>query len=63
MVEEDCYCINVLHQMQAVGSGLKETENLLLENHLKTCVADSIAKGKKEEAIAEVMEVFKKKRS
>jgi len=63
MVEEDCYCINVLHQMQAVGSGLKETENLLLENHLKTCVADSIAKGKKDEAIAEVMEVFKKKRS
>ena len=63
MVEEDCYCINVLHQMQAVGSGLKETENLLLENHLKTCVADSITKGKKDEAIAEVMEVFKKKRS
>jgi len=63
MVEEDCYCINVLHQMQAVGSGLKETENLLLENHLKTCVADSIAKGRKDEAIAEVMEVFKKKRS
>jgi DNA-binding FrmR family transcriptional regulator len=63
MVEEDCYCINVLHQMQAVGSGLKETENLLLENHLKTCVAESIAKGKKDEAIAEVMEVFKKKRS
>ena len=63
MVEEDCYCINVLHQMQAVGSGLKETENLLLENHLKTCVAESIAKGNKDEAIAEVMEVFKKKRS
>jgi DNA-binding FrmR family transcriptional regulator len=63
MVEEDCYCINVLHQMQAVGAGLKETENLLLENHLKTCVAESIAKGKKDEAIAEVMEVFKKKRS
>ena len=49
--------------MQAVGSGLKETENLLLENHLKTCVAESIAKGNKDEAIAEVMEVFKKKRS
>jgi len=63
MVEEDCYCINVLHQMQAVGSGLKETENLPLENHLKTCVAESIAKGNKDEAIAEVMEVFKKKRS
>ncbi len=61
MIEEDCYCIDVLHQMQAIGSGLKETENVLLENHLKTCVADSINKGKKDEAIAEVMEVFKRK--
>ena len=60
MVEEDCYCINVLHQMQAVESGLKETEGLLLENHLKTCVTDAIGKGKKDEAIAEVMKVFKR---
>jgi len=63
MVEEDSYCIDVLHQMQAVESGLKETGNVLLENHLKTCVADSINKGKKNEAIAEVMEVFKRKQS
>lgn len=63
MIEEDCYCIDVLHQMQAVGSGLKETENLLLENHLKTCVIDSIGKGRKDEAIAEVMKIFNKKQS
>jgi DNA-binding FrmR family transcriptional regulator len=60
MIEEDCYCIDVLHQMKAIGSGLKETENVLLENHLKICVANSINKGKKHEAIAEVMEVFKR---
>jgi CsoR family transcriptional regulator, copper-sensing transcriptional repressor len=62
MVADDKYCIDVLHQMQAVESGLKETGNLLLENHLKTCVADSISKGKKDEAITEVMEVFKRKK-
>lgn len=61
MVEYDEYCIDVLHQMQAVESGLKETGNVVLENHLKTCVSDSIAKGKKDEAIAEIMRVFKKK--
>lgn len=61
MVEEDRYCIDVLHQMQAVQSGLKETGNVLLENHLKTCVADAISKGKKEEAINEIMQVFKKR--
>lgn len=62
MIEDDAYCIDVLHQMQAVESGLKETGNLVLENHLKTCVSDSISKGKKDEAIAEIMQVFSKKR-
>ncbi len=63
MVEKDDYCIDVLHQMQAVESGLKETGNLLLENHLKGCVADAISKGKADESIAEIMQVFKKKNS
>lgn len=61
MVESDQYCIDVMHQMQAVESGLKETGNLLLENHLKCCVSDAIKKGKAEESIAEIMQVFKKK--
>lgn len=61
MVEEDTYCIDVMHQMQAVENGLKETGNLLLENHLKSCVANAISKGKTNEAIAEIMEVFRKK--
>ena len=61
MIEDDEYCIDVLHQMNAVESGIKETGNLVLENHLKGCVADSITKGKKDEAIAEIMEVFKKR--
>ena len=61
MMEDDAYCIDVMHQMQAVESGLKETGNLLLENHLKSCVADAMGKGKKDEAIDEIMKVFKKK--
>lgn len=60
MVEEDCYCIDVLHQSQAVQKALKETDNVMLENHLKTCAADAIGKGKKDEAVAEVMQVFRK---
>lgn len=60
MIEEDKYCIDVLHQSQAVQAALKETDGVVLENHLRTCVADSIKSGNQEEAIAEVMEVFKK---
>lgn len=61
MIENDSYCIDVLHQMNAVESGLKETGNVLLENHLKGCVADAISKGKADESIEEIMQVFKKK--
>jgi DNA-binding FrmR family transcriptional regulator len=61
MMENDTYCIDVLHQMQAVESGLKETGNLLLENHLKSCLADAISKGNADESIAEIMQVFKKR--
>lgn len=61
MIEEDRYCIDVLHQMQAVESGLKETGNVVLENHLKSCVADAISIGEKDKVIAEIMTIFKKK--
>lgn len=60
MIDEDAYCIDVLHQLNAVQKGLKETNNLVLENHLNTCAADAISKGKKDEAITEIMQVFKK---
>lgn len=60
MVESDEYCIDVLHQMRSVESGLKETGHVLLENHLNTCVIDDIKHGKSNKAIGEIMEVFKK---
>lgn len=60
MIEDDVYCIDVLHQLQAVESGLKQTGHVVLENHLKGCVADAIERGKKDEAIAEIMQVFRK---
>lgn len=61
MEEEGSYCIDILHQSQAVQKALKEVDNLILENHLKTCASNAIKKGQSNKAIAEVMEVFKKK--
>ena len=48
-------------QFSAATCGLKKTGNLLLENHLTGCVVDAMTNGKKEEAIKEVMTVFKKR--
>lgn len=61
MVRDQEYCINILHQSQAVQEALKEIDNLILENHLKTCATSAIQKGKANEAIEEVMNVFKKR--
>ena len=62
MVEDDVYCIDVLHQMQAVENAIVQTEGVVLENHLKRCAIDAIRKGKQEDAIREIMTVFKKNR-
>lgn len=60
MVEDDVYCIDILNQMQAVEKAIEQTESVMLENHLTSCVAHAIQKGNKDEAIKEVMQVFKK---
>jgi DNA-binding FrmR family transcriptional regulator len=62
MVEKGEYCLNVIQQTQAVTSSLEKVSELILENHLKTCVRQSMEKGKNiDEKIKEVMEVFKRK--
>jgi DNA-binding FrmR family transcriptional regulator len=60
MVTEDRYCIDVIHQSQAVQQALKQIDNLILDDHLRSCVADAVKKGDQTKAIDEVMQVFKK---
>ena len=62
MVEDGEYCIDVIHQSQAVQRALEESDSLVLENHLKTCASNAIKSGKQEEAIRELMNVLKKGR-
>lgn len=59
MVDMDEYCINIIHQSQAIQSALREFDSIMLEGHLKGCVVDSIRDGKVDEAVLEVMNVFK----
>ena len=62
MVEGDRYCLDVIQQSQAVQSALEKADELILENHLKTCVRESMASNKNiDEKVKEVLEVFKRK--
>lgn len=60
MAEKSAYCIDVVHQSLAVSAALKKTNEILLENHLRTCVADSIKEGNDVEVLKEVMAVIRK---
>lgn len=62
MVEKDEYCLDIIQQTQAVESSIEKVTEMILENHLKTCVRESIVSGKGiDEKVAEVIEVFKRK--
>lgn len=45
MVADDRYCIDVLHQVQAVKAALAKVESAILKDHAACCVADAIAAG------------------
>lgn len=61
MVEEDAYCIDVIHQIQAIDSALNKVSTQILENHLNSCVIEAIqgedAK-ERERVLKEITEVF-----
>lgn len=60
MVTDGAYCIDIIDQSKAVQHALKEVDLLLLENHLKTCVADIAKRKGTEHAIEEVTKVFRR---
>ena len=45
MLEDDRYCIDVLHQVQAVKSALAKVESQILKDHAACCVAEAIDSG------------------
>jgi len=61
MVEADRDCLQVLKQIAAAGGALRSLGSVILEDHLKGCVATAIQKQDNEsELITEVIEIFNK---
>lgn len=49
MLADDRYCIDILHQIQAVKAALTKVESSVLKNHAACCVRDAISSGDAEE--------------
>jgi CsoR family transcriptional regulator, copper-sensing transcriptional repressor len=63
MVAEDRYCVDILTQTSAVVSALRGVEDLVMQNHLQTCVTDAIQgddEREKRQKIDELMSVIGK---
>ena len=63
MVTDDRYCIDILHQVQAVKAALAKTENEILKDHAACCVAEAIASGDVAEQrvkFGELIDLFEK---
>lgn len=59
MVEKDIYCVDVINQSLAIKEALSGVEDLLLERHLATHVAEQMKSGRERKAIREILDLYK----
>lgn len=58
MVQEDKDCPSILLQIAAVRSALSKISQIMLEDHIETCVAKAIKEGRGEAAVQELKEAL-----
>jgi DNA-binding FrmR family transcriptional regulator len=62
MVSDDKYCVDVLRQTMAIEKAMQRMDELILEGHLETCVADSFREGRSKATVGELLEIFRTSR-
>ena len=59
MLERDAYCVDILNQVSAANSALNSFTRVLLENHIRSCVAEDVRQGK-DEKLEELLKTLQK---
>ena len=60
MIEENKECPEVLLQLVAVRAAIDKVSRIVLEDHMKTCVAQAVRDGKGEKAMLELKDALMK---
>lgn len=63
MIDDGEYCIDIITQIQAARSALQSVSKIILEKHLKHCVADALEAQDEstiDEKLDEIMTVIKR---
>jgi DNA-binding FrmR family transcriptional regulator len=61
MIENDTYCIDVIHQIQAVQSALNKISAMILDEHLNSCLITAVRgedPDERERVLKEITDVF-----
>jgi DNA-binding FrmR family transcriptional regulator len=61
MVDEDVYCMDIMKQTKAVQGALDRVNAMILDNHMRTCVARAVVsddKSEQEKVMHEITELF-----
>jgi len=61
MVEDETYCVDVLHLIAAVQAALGKVGSIVLENHMQGCVTEAFSSGntrKRQKMVRELTEIF-----
>lgn len=59
MIEENRYCDDILIQLSAIDKSIKSLANVLLDQHMHSCLIEDIQKGKNE-SIDEIIDLFRR---
>ena len=59
MINNDRYCDDILIQLSAVDKSIKSLANIILDNHMHTCLIEHI-ENKDYEIIDEIVDLFKR---
>lgn len=59
MIDNDRYCGDILIQLSAIDKSIKSLANLILDNHMHSCLIENIKTGNYE-VLDEIVDLFKK---
>ena len=60
MVEEERDCPDLLHQLAAVKAAINKTGELILEDHIESCMIEAVKEGSTDEYVKELKEAISK---
>ena len=61
MVNEEKYCVDILYQIKAAKSALVSIESKILENHIESCVKNSLKNTNDvDEKVSELLKLINK---